>query len=63
MSLLFNLQIWSAFAVAVVACFQKPSTFPSSTCIDLLRVIHVFYIVQQQLVLLVLLCSTAITEV
>jgi len=43
---------WSAFAVVVAARFQKPSTFPSSTCIDLLWVIHVCYIVQQQRVFL-----------
>jgi len=39
---------WKAFALAV----EAPSTFPSSTCIDLLWVIHVHYIVQQQHVLL-----------
>jgi len=43
---------WSAFAVAVTVCFQKPSTFPSSTCIDLLRLIHVCHIVEQQHALL-----------
>jgi len=37
--------------------FQKPSTFPSSTCIDLLRVMHVCYIVQQQLA-----CSQSIHQ-
>ncbi len=28
---------WLLFAVAVSSALQKPSTFPSSTCIDLLR--------------------------
>ncbi len=42
---------WLLFAVAVCSVLQKPSTFPSSTCIDLLRgdlcmlygVIHMCY--------------------
>ncbi|ROL54288.1 hypothetical protein DPX16_10711 [Anabarilius grahami] len=42
---------WSAFDVTVAARFQKPSTFPSSTCIDLLWLIHVRYIVQQHYIL------------
>jgi len=40
---------WSAF---LVMCFQKPSSFPSSTWIDLLWVINVKYILQQLHVLL-----------
>ncbi len=35
--------IWLVFVVAVCSVLQKPSTFPSSTCIDLLRGDHVCY--------------------
>ncbi len=34
---------WLLFAVAVCSALQKTSTFPSSTCIDLLRGDHVYY--------------------
>ncbi|ROI27823.1 Myosin heavy chain, fast skeletal muscle [Anabarilius grahami] len=40
------------FGSIALAALQKPSTFPSSTCIDLLGIIHVRYIVQQQHLLL-----------
>jgi len=39
-------------SLEVAVSFQKPSTFPNSTCIDLLQAIHVRYIVQQPHVLL-----------
>ncbi len=34
---------WLVLAVAVASALQKPSTFPSSTCIDLLQGDHVWY--------------------
>jgi len=52
MNLLLNLQILVSICCSSCSAHQKPSTFPSSTCIDLLRVINVRYIVQQQHVLL-----------